>query len=105
MAESLSHYRRLNVRVEAGSYFPNWRNIAIALKIPLCGSKREMAWSIKGEVKKILLLRPEGGKYSAISSPTHHEDAYQVLCPWIGFALFDLSSFHLLLVATTPIGF
>jgi hypothetical protein len=30
-----------------------------------------MAWSIKGDVKKILLLRPEGGKISATSSPSH----------------------------------
>ena len=64
-----------------------------------------MACSIKGDVKKILLPRPEGGKISATSSPSHGEDACRVLCPWIGFALFDLSSLHLLLVATTPIGF
>ena len=31
--------------------------------------------------------------------------SWAIPCPWIGFALFDLSRLHLLLVATTPIGF
>ena len=58
----------------------------------LCGSNRVMAWSIKGDVKKILLPRPEGGEISATSSPSQ---LWKALvwgsCPGIGFALFHLS--------------
>jgi hypothetical protein len=43
----------------------SWRNIAITLIIPQKGEGKahacEMACSIKGDVKKILLPRPEGG--------------------------------------------
>ena len=59
---------------------------------PLCRSKRVMAWSIKGDVKKILLLRPEGGDFRDIQPLSVGEDAGLVSCPWIGFALFRLSS-------------
>jgi hypothetical protein len=61
-------------------------------QIPLCGSKRVMACSIKGDVKKILLLRPEGGDFRDIQPLSVVEDAGLVSCPWIGFALFHLSS-------------
>jgi hypothetical protein len=51
-----------------------------------------MACSIKGDVKKILLPRPEGGEISATSSPLSVvEGAGLGSCPWIGFALFHLS--------------
>jgi hypothetical protein len=51
-----------------------------------------MAWSIKGDVKRILLLRPEGGDFRDIQPLSVVEDAGLVSCPWIGFALFHLSS-------------
>jgi hypothetical protein len=51
-----------------------------------------MACSIKGDVKKILLLRPEGGDFCDIQPLSVGEDAGLVSCPWIGFALFHLSS-------------
>ena len=54
---------------------------------------REMAWSIKGDVKKILLPRPEGGGISATSSPfSLRKTLVWCSCPWIGSALFHLSS-------------
>jgi hypothetical protein len=51
-----------------------------------------MACSIKGDVKRILLLRPEGGDFRDIQPLSVVEDAGLVSCPWIGFALFHLSS-------------
>jgi hypothetical protein len=75
----------------------NWRKISISLIVPQKGEQTAqacaMAWSIKGDVKKILLPRPEGGEISATSSLLSVvEDACLVSCPWIGLALFHLSS-------------
>jgi hypothetical protein len=56
------------------------------------GVLSEMACSIKGDVKRILLLRPEGGDFRDIQPLSVVEDAGLVSCPWIGFALFHLSS-------------
>ena len=72
------------------------RPSSIALIASISGEQTaqacEMAWSIKGDVKRILLLRPEGGDFRDIQPLSVVEDAGLVSCPWIGFALFHLSS-------------
>jgi hypothetical protein len=42
-----------------------------------------MTWSIKGDVKNIVLLPPEARVWFATSSPLTMEDAGAVWCPWI----------------------
>ena len=80
--------------------------LPITLKTPLCRSKREMACSIKGNVKKILLPRPgRRGDFRDIQPLLTTEDACLVSYPWIGFAVVPSQQLHLPLVATTPIGF
>jgi hypothetical protein len=66
----------------------------------------EIACSIKGNVKENISPRPEQENISLASSPPHHRNAGLVLRPSdLGAYVVPSQQMHLLLVATTPIGF
>jgi hypothetical protein len=81
------------------------RNIAISLIVPQKGEQTAqacaMACSIKGNVKDIFLPPPDAQVYFATSSPSHQRRRSSGFVPWVA----PSQQMHLLLVATTPIGF
>jgi hypothetical protein len=63
-----------------------------------------MAWSIKGDVKRILLLRPEGGDFRDIQPPLSCGRRWSGVVPLDWFCVVPSQQLHLRLVATAPIG-